>query len=111
MPQEQPDERKVRILGNFYFVSSDIQQDDFNPYEDKDVFLKSKVGSMRWGRDPDVRKRSKERYSLTLHGMLHAASIELPQKTILQELENDDQTNLAACEAWANTAQFPVPHP
>jgi len=110
MPTDLPIETKTRILGNFYFTSSDLQEDDFNPYEDMRIFLESTVGSMRWGRDADTRKRSKERYSLTLHGLLRAASIALSKWDILEQLENEKLTNQKACAVWATKAQFPPLH-
>ena len=97
-------------MANFYFTSSDLQEDDFNPYEDVKTFLESTVGSMRWGRDAETRKHSKERYSLTLHGLLHAASITLSKWDILEQLENEDQTNQKTCEVWAGKAHFPPKH-
>ena len=110
MPTEEADDVKVRILGNFYFASSDLKEDDFNPYEDIKTFLSSTVGSLRWGRDSQVRENSKERYSLTLHGFLRAASINLSKWDILEQLENENQTNLDACKAWASKAEFPPRH-
>lgn len=110
MPSELPNDVKVRILGNFYFTSTDLKEDDFNPYEDKETFLSSNVGSLRWGRDSQVREDSKERYSLTLHGFLAAASISLSKWDILEQLENENQTNLDACKTWASKAQFPPQH-
>jgi hypothetical protein len=110
MPTELPAETKIRIMANFYFTSSDLQEDDFNPYEDIKTFLESTVGSMRWGRDAETRKHSKERYSLTLHGLLHAASITLSKWDILEQLENEDQTNQKTCEVWAGKAHFPPKH-
>lgn len=97
-------------MANFYFTSSDLKEDDFNPYEDMDTFLQSTIESMHWGRDAEVRKHSKERYSLTLHGLLHAASITLSKWDILEQLESESKTNQSACEVWAKKAQFPPQH-
>lgn len=110
MPKEFSTAQKERFLSKAYFGISDNPLDDVNPYHDLDTFLSSTVGSLRWGGSRPVRKRSKERFSHTLHRVLAQMGVELGQWDALEELENDSKGNAEVVTAWAARARFPVSH-
>ena len=114
MPKQATLDQKTRKLESLYFGVSDNPEDDVNPFPPSDSgfenFLASTVGDLRWGTAPEVRKRSKERFSLTFHRVLDELSVDLDAADILDVLEDDSITNTKAAEKWARKATFPPIH-
>src|SRR5688500_6906333 len=106
MPNYSKSDKK-RCLTLTYFGTTDSRDDDVNPHTDVGQFMSDNVGSLRWGIDPDARKRSKQRFADTYSHVLDYYHVQLSYNDILTEVLNDDQTNEEAVDTWVSKAIFP----
>lgn len=98
-------EKKFAFLKKVYFGVSDNPDDDVNPYSDLESFGNAPVGSMRWGQNPDVIKRSKLRFSHNYSQVLKNFKVSLSVDDIFNELE-DERTNDQVVTKWIDHAVF-----
>jgi len=98
-------EKKFRFLKITYFGASDNPNDDVNPYDDLDTFGKATVGSLGWGIDDGVRKRSKLRFAHNYYHVLRHYGVLLTIEDILENLV-DDLSNDEVVEKWLEAAVF-----
>jgi hypothetical protein len=100
-------EEKLQWLSAKYFAVSNIRDDDFNPYTSLDLFLKSTVGSLRWGTDETVKKDSKNRFADTFSKELSGFQVILSLDEIFNSLQDGTKTNSSVIEEWSEKAKFP----
>lgn len=105
---ELTQEEKIRWLSAKYFAVSNVHDDDFNPYTSLDIFLKSTVGSLRWGSDETVRKDSKNRFADTFSRELSVFQVILGLDEIISVLQDENKINSFVVEEWAEKAKFPA---
>ena len=108
MPGELTDVEKRHWLWVKYFGTTDQPSDDVNPYQSINGFLKATVGKLRWGLDPEVRRRSKERFADTFHEVLKLYDVQLAKEDIVKAITDDNRTNRDVVEIWVRSAEFPA---
>ncbi|HUR58352.1 MAG TPA: hypothetical protein VM029_11620 [Opitutaceae bacterium] len=100
-------QKKKDFLAKAYFAVSDNPDDDVNPYVSVPEFLAATCGDLRWGMSPDVRYRSKYRFSDNFVRVLEIYHVELSFANVMKALKDETAKNAKAVDTWAAQAKFP----
>jgi len=107
MAQPLTPAEKKRFISLKYFGTTDNPEDDVNPYDSLRVFLANAVGSLNWGNDPLVRRNSKMRFAFNFHQVLSIYRAYISPTDVMTVLDNEDQSNESAVEAFIDCTTFP----
>ncbi len=98
---------KIKFTSRAYFGVSNNPRDDVNPFNDLQVFLNSKVNSLRWGAGGGTANRSKKRFASNMRRVMQTFDIRIDEDDVFQALKPSSKKNSQVVEDIVKDAVFP----